>query len=726
MLMARVVRNVTQMFRQPSHMEIAMRLAKPLLVLAMTVNAVGCRDALTEAPEQSPDTGSALAAATAAELYYSVTPASVVIDGTVTSAAFSVKSTRTAALSDSLRLVPVDGWATASDWSRGTHTATLNVQQNDSWVRGRDVKVSIITTRGGRASNRGEVLLRQRVALDKPKFVQRSVTVQGTDTLIQLQVAGNPSINVFATSAQPWVTTVLSPATSMQPIAVKIGANNGGARTSRLVLRAIRVGATGVGEDVDTIVVTQAAEVLTPTPIPTPIPSPSTWFTVAPAPITAAPTGATYTISIATNTTGAYVIVAPNQSWMRIIGSLTATGNVSRQVQVDANYTGNARSGTFKVGTLDVTVTQQTAPVSPQAIDVNPKSDTARSAVDTLTFQVTAPAGKSWNAGTLTTAWLKYLGAKSGVGNGVVRLIASANTSGTRSAKVNIAGIVVSIQQNAALALAPATIAFTSAAGSGTTNIVVAAGENWAVSKPVSAAWLTITSATSGAGPSVLKVAAATNTGAARSANVTVNQATLVVTQSAGAQPPTVDAITIAPQIVQLSATPSQATIQVQTSTSNRYWSLGGFDATWLTIFGGNFGTGSQSRTLNAVYNGGEARGALVRAFSDDGAEAFVTVIQAGITTGFPKPVTGVALSTSKIVLASTSTRFTVTVTAPNATCWSASLTALWISGLAKQASYCGSTTLNFIPSFNGGKSRGAVLLIAGNWVTVVQRGTAD
>lgn len=79
-------------------------------------------------------------------------------------------------------------------------------------------------------------------------------------------------------------------------------------------------------------------------------------------------------------------------------------------------------------------------------------------------------------------------------------------------------------------ALSPTSISVPAAGASGTTTLATGSGCTWNASS--SAGWVTISSATSGTGAATVGYAAAANSGAARSANLSIGGQTFVVTQA--------------------------------------------------------------------------------------------------------------------------------------------------------------------------------------------------
>jgi len=148
-------------------------------------------------------------------------------------------------------------------------------------------------------------------------------------------------------------------------------------------------------------------------------------------------------------------------------------------------------------------------------------------------FGVTAGAGCAWNTA-VTASWLT-IGAGSGTAaSGTLNYSVAANGGSARTGTITIGGQAFTVSQasGCSFSLNPTNASFAAAGGSGTTTLT-AAGCTWTASS--SASWLTVSSASSGTGTATIAYVAGVNTGAARSANLTIGGVTFVVTQGAGA-----------------------------------------------------------------------------------------------------------------------------------------------------------------------------------------------
>jgi uncharacterized repeat protein (TIGR01451 family) len=153
----------------------------------------------------------------------------------------------------------------------------------------------------------------------------------------------------------------------------------------------------------------------------------------------------------------------------------------------------------------------------------------------TVSFAVQTDPSCSWTVAALP-AWITVNGPASGTGPGNVSLAVAANSGGARSANVIIAGITTVISQAAgvcAYSISPSGQAFSATGGAGAIDLTASAGCTWSATSPVS--WVTLTSASTGSGSARLTYLVAANTGAARSATLTVAGRSFLVDQSAAA-----------------------------------------------------------------------------------------------------------------------------------------------------------------------------------------------
>ena len=160
-------------------------------------------------------------------------------------------------------------------------------------------------------------------------------------------------------------------------------------------------------------------------------------------------------------------------------------------------------------------------------------------------FSVTAGAGCAWNS-TSSASWLA-IGASSGTtASGTMYYSAAANGGPARSASISVGGksFAVSQASGCTYSLSPTSASVVAGGGSGTFTLTAGAGCSWSVAS--SASWLTVSSATSGTGNATVSYSVAANTGAMRTANLSVGGRTFLVTQAAATTTTTTTTTTVA------------------------------------------------------------------------------------------------------------------------------------------------------------------------------------
>jgi uncharacterized protein (TIGR03437 family) len=150
----------------------------------------------------------------------------------------------------------------------------------------------------------------------------------------------------------------------------------------------------------------------------------------------------------------------------------------------------------------------------------------------TGTVNVTTAGGCAWTA-TSNANWLTVTSGASGTGNGTVGFTAQANTGPARSGTLTIAGQTFTVNQanGCTYTLTPTNQNFAAGGGTGTVAVTGLASCAWtAISN---AAWLTVTSGSSGSGNGTVGFSVALNLGAARTAQLTIGDKTFTVNQAA-------------------------------------------------------------------------------------------------------------------------------------------------------------------------------------------------
>jgi hypothetical protein len=205
----------------------------------------------------------------------------------------------------------------------------------------------------------------------------------------------------------------------------------------------------------------------------------------------------------------------------------------------------------------------------------------------------------SWTASSNQT-WLT-LSPASGSNNGTVTATAAPNTGTIRTATVTITGggitQTVSVTQAApaanTLTVSPSSLTYTSASGS--QNISVTSNVSWTASS--NQTWLTLSPA-SGTNNGTVTATATANTGASRTANVTITGGGITRTVSVTQSAPAANILTVSPSSLTYASASGSQNISV---TSNVSWTASS-NQSWLTLSpasGSNNGTVTATATAN-------------------------------------------------------------------------------------------------------------------------------
>jgi hypothetical protein len=137
---------------------------------------------------------------------------------------------------------------------------------------------------------------------------------------------------------------------------------------------------------------------------------------------------------------------ASGAPWLTVTSGASGTGNGSVGVSIAAN-TGAARSGTVTVAGQTFTV-NQAAFVAPCTYSIAPTSQTMPALGGAGTVTVTTTSACAWTASS-NVPWLTITSGAAGTGNGSVGFSAAANTLGSRTGTLTIAGQTFTVTQDA-------------------------------------------------------------------------------------------------------------------------------------------------------------------------------------------------------------------------------------------------------------------------------------
>lgn len=288
-------------------------------------------------------------------------------------------------------------------------------------------------------------------------------------------------------------------------IGVLVAANTGAARTGTLTIAG------------QSFVVSQAAASVTCT------------YAIAPQNQSVAAGGASVSVGV-TAPAGCAWTAASNAPWVTITAGASGAGNGTVSLNVGANASTSARSGTVTIAGQTFTVSQAGASC---AYSLAPTSASVGAARGSGSVEVATAAGCTWTA-VSGAAWLSLAEGISGTGSGRVSYEYSANTDvASRSGSLTIAGLTFTVTQAGAACtyvVSPLSVAAPIAASTSSVSVTTPSACSWTATSAVP--WVTITTGAAGSGNGTVNLAIAQNTsGSPRSGTLTVAGQTVTVNQ---------------------------------------------------------------------------------------------------------------------------------------------------------------------------------------------------
>jgi hypothetical protein len=289
-----------------------------------------------------------------------------------------------------------------------------------------------------------------------------------------------------------------------------------------------------------------------------------------------------------------------NASWISLIGATSGTGNGSVTFSVRSN-TGAPRSSSLTIGDQTVPI-NQLAGTTTCSYNVSPLTTSISAAGGAgAQIKIDTQTGCEWTAAS-NTAWLTVTSGASGSGDGSTTFTASANTGGSRSGTLTVAGRTVTVNQpsGCSYSVTPTTISISALGGTGTP-VFVSTGSGCTWTATSSAGWITLLTGAAGTGPGSVTYAVLPNTGSARSATLTVAGERVSVSQSG------VCSYTISPTSKTFEKSGGTGTVSVNTQPGCP-WTAVSHDS-WITVTNGSSGNddGTVAYTV-APNNGSENR----------------------------------------------------------------------------------------------------------------------
>jgi len=430
---------------------------------------------------------------------------------------------------------------------------------------------------------------------------------------------------------------------------------------------------------------------------------------VTPATSSVPASGGDMTIQVQTNAGCAWTATS-DAGWARITAGAPGQGDGTVTLAVEANSS-TARTAHLVVAGNTVTVDQASgvpgapSPPPPPACSytIQPGGQTMPAAGGPGTIDVAAAANDcSWTA-VSNAAWITITGGASASGNGRVTFTAAANSGGSRTGTISVAGQTFTLSQagvSCSYSINPASEAIVAAGGSST--IAVTTGGSCAWTSASNANWITVASGASGTGPGTVRLNIAANTGGARTGTATIAAQTFTVTQPAAPC-----GYSLSPATLDLAPAGGEGRTNVSAGVGCAWTAVS--NATWITVTGGSSGTGNGVVVFTVVENLGAARSGTITIGGQT-----LTVTQQAV------PCTFSIAPTSQTVAAAGGTG-SIGVTAGASCGWTASTGAAWIT-ISGAASGTGNGTVTFVADPNAtGADRSGIISIAGQSFTLTQ-----
>jgi hypothetical protein len=436
-------------------------------------------------------------------------------------------------------------------------------------------------------------------------------------------------------------------------------------------------------------------------------------YTLAPASQTIATSGGASTVTLTASDVDCTWTATTDAEWISLAAPTSGAGSAVINFTAAPNQ-GTDRNGSIVVAGQRANVIQSAAAPPNCNTGISPSSQNVPAGGGSGTISVESQGVCDWTA-VSNAPWITVTSGSPGRGNGAVTFTVAANTGAARTGTISIANRSFTVSQAGSATppaptppactytIAPQSQTVPSGAGAGTVNVTTTAACAWtAVSN---APWLTVTSGAAGTGNGTVAFSVTANTGAARTATLTIATQTFTLTQAAFVAP---CSYSIAPTSANVDASAITPTVAVTTTAGCSWTAVSGVP--WITVTSGASGTGNGSVGLSVAANTGAARSGTVAI-----AGQTFTVNQAAVVAACSYSIA--PTSQSVPVLGGTGT---VTVTTTSACAWTAGSNAPWLS-ITSGATGTGTGTVGFSAAANTGVARTGTLTIAGQTFTVTQ-----
>ena len=427
----------------------------------------------------------------------------------------------------------------------------------------------------------------------------QTAAVSASTTTVAFSLTATPGCQWTAKSGVDWIGSPSpSSGTGSATVHFTVSANPGDTRTGPIT----------IGDAQGTV---QQAGTATPgppqpptTPQPPAPPPPGCTITVSPSSVPVSDAGGDVQVDV-TAPVGCSWVSFSNVPWIAIKSGVTGSGNGAVVVTVSANP-GAARSATFSVGGVGVTIDQAAASPAPSCTyQLTPPSTAITGDPQDVSVSMATASACKWTV-TSNALWITVADPGPGAGSGAFRVTVAANTGAARTGTVTAGTATFTVNQAAAVtctyAINPSSYSAVIGADAVDVNVAAGGGCPWSASTPVS--WITIATGASGTGPGTVHLTIDPNPGAPRSASLTIANQPFVVNQQGTCT------YSIKPTYYDAGKGPDNITIDV-TAPAGCTWTATS-PVSWVTVTQGATGTGNGQVKLAVDPNSGPDRAATL------------------------------------------------------------------------------------------------------------------
>lgn len=283
-------------------------------------------------------------------------------------------------------------------------------------------------------------------------------------------------------------------------------------------------------------------------------------------------------------------------SWITFKSATQGQGDGTVDFVVARNDDPVSRAGTVTVGDRQLSISQRPGTCTYQ---LSATSSVVPSQGGRRDVNVRASSGAcAWTAASRSN-WISVAAGASGKGDGRVTFEVAPTNGPPRTGSLTIADRTVTVTQaeGCNYAVVPSTLSVGAARSTSSLSVSSVAGCPWTAASSVN--WITIASGAAGAGPGAVQVTVDSNTGPARSGEVTVAGRTVIVSQAAGCN------FQVSPLTLSF-IYQGQAKDVLVTTTESCGWTAEARDV-WLTV-SPTSGGGTMTVRVEAQRNSGPQR----------------------------------------------------------------------------------------------------------------------